>query len=319
MALSKTDVETAFQWILGREPENSNVVQHFRSVCGSPQELRDILINSPEFHANTGVRLGAAETTLVEKRINQEIEIEHTPQQLQKVWDKIGRSWEKLGQDQPFHSVVTSDAYLPENIKEHEESFWETGTHDTDKIKDICQSCGIDLGSLKSALEYGCGVGRASMFLASIFDTVHALDISKNHLAIAKQRSAQLKIENIHFNLVTISSFDNLPHYDFFYSRIVLQHNPPPIMSYILKKLLNKLPSGGVGIFQIPVYMDGYRFELQRYLTSSTPDLEMHCLPQAHILALIADAGCIVREVREDGDIGKFGEWVSNTIAVQKQ
>lgn len=318
MTITKNDVEAAFRLILAREPESQATIDYFLGCCASLDELRTQLINSAEFRAMLGGDTGRPDTALIDDRKNQLVEFDAAPAQLLKLWAQVGRSWETLGQGQPFNSVVTADEFLSENFDTHETEFWKTGSHDTDKILNICESCGIDLGPLKVALEYGCGVGRASMYLSSLFDKVHSLDISRYHLDIAKQRAAQLHLNNIDFKLVETTSFDHLPEFDFVYSRLVLQHNPPPIMSFILSGLLQKLNPGGVGIFQIPVYMSGYSFNTTRYLKSTPPDLDMHCLPQSHIFDLVKQAGCTLRELREDGDIGNLGEWVSNTITVRK-
>lgn len=318
MTLSQSDVEYAFRLILGREPESKNTVEHFMTRCGSLEDLRTILINSPEFAATTGNQFGRPDMAIVDNRTNQVVDFGATTQQLQDLWAQVGRSWESLGQDQPFHSVVTLDEFSPEKIDANAAEFWETGVHDTNKILDICKSCGIDLTPLNVALEYGCGVGRASVYLSSLFKTVHALDVSRHHLDIARQRAEQLHLDNIDFRLVNPSSFEELPQFDFFYSRLVLQHNPPPVIAFILTGLLQNLTPGGAGVFQVPVYMAGYRFGTAQYLKSTPPDLDMHCLPQSEVFDLVARAGCTICEVREDGDVGKFGEWVSNTIAVRK-
>jgi hypothetical protein len=55
---------------------------------------------------------------------------------------------------------------------------------------------------------------------------------------------------------------------DAFYSKIVLQHNPPPLIGYLLRTLIRSLRRGGVGVFQVPTFYAGYRFDLHSALQS---------------------------------------------------
>jgi hypothetical protein len=107
---------------------------------------------------------------------------------------------------------------------------------------------------------------------------------------------------------------------DVIYSIITLQHNPPPVMTWMLSSLLSRLRIGGVAYVQIPTYKNGYLFEAERYLSSEPPDtLEMHYLPQPDIFRLIADANCVCLEVREDGMVADEDKSLSNTFLVQKR
>ena len=73
-----------------------------------------------------------------------------------------------------------------------------------------------------------------------------------------------------------------------------------------------------MAIFQIPVYMRDYTFVVETYLSEVEPQMEMHCLPQAEIFNLIHAVGGQVMQVRETGDIGNYGSWVSNMFVVIK-
>ena len=46
--------------------------------------------------------------------------------------------------------------------------------------------------------------------------------------------------------------------YDVFFSTIVLQHNPPPLIAYILRQVLTQLNAGGVAFFKVQTYGLGY-------------------------------------------------------------
>jgi hypothetical protein len=111
-----------------------------------------------------------------------------------------------------------------------------------------------------------------------------------------------------------------MPECDFFYSRIVFQHNPPPLIRILIKAGLGALRQQGIAIFQVPTYASGYTFHVQDYLsTDSNADMEMHRIPQPEIFSLIVNTGCRVMEVREDNCIGRQGSWISNTFIVKRE
>ena len=108
--------------------------------------------------------------------------------------------------------------------------------------------------------------------------------------------------------------------YDLWYSRIVLQHNPPPLIDRFLREGLDGLAPLGIAVFQLPTYAVNYRFSTAQYLASvdSQPEIEMHCLPQSTLLQIIADTGCRLREIREDNSVDIPRLWVSNTVVVER-
>jgi SAM-dependent methyltransferase len=105
--------------------------------------------------------------------------------------------------------------------------------------------------------------------------------------------------------------------FDLWFSHIVLQHNPPPVIANVLRRMFSMLAPGGVAIFQVPTYSPGYRFNAEVYLAEPRQkNIEMHCLPQPVVFKLAAQAGCIPLEVREDLAMGY--PWISNIFVFRK-
>ncbi len=127
-------------------------------------------------------------------------------------------------------------------------------------------------------------------------------------------------VGNIDFrHLGEIGDVARLGGFDMLYSRIVLQHNPPPVMKRLLTDLLAQLRPGGVALFQLPTYREGYRFHIDDYLNQhNATEMEMHYFPQAALLELITNQGCRLLEVREDDAIGTAIRAISNTLLIQK-
>jgi cyclopropane fatty-acyl-phospholipid synthase-like methyltransferase len=164
-------------------------------------------------------------------------------------------------------------------------------------------------------------VGRVTSYLAEAFSKVIATDISAKHLELAKNHLVDKVVENVELqHWHNADQMRQLPQVDAIMSVITLQHNPPPIMAWMLSTLLSHLRSGGVAYFQIPTYKNGYFFEVERYMISTPPDtLEMHYLPQHEVFKLFAEANCLCLEVREDGMVSDEDIMLSNTFLVQKR
>lgn len=319
MPVSQDAVVWAYRLILGRDPENEQVVQEKMGLA-SIAELRTAFLQSNEaLHRSSNPADGKHHPTdLVPLRPMGPVQVLMTSAQHAALWEHVQVSWEQLGHNVPHHSVLTAADYLPENFQDNAASFWDSGSNDIAMIRDMCATAGVSLEDKRVCLEYGCGVGRVSTKLAGLFERVLAVDISVPHLELARRRALEVAVANIDFVRATRAVLEDLPPFDFLFSRIVLQHNPPPLMAIILQNLLARLLPGGAAVFQIPVFMEGYSFELDSYLTAANPGMEMHCLPQRDLFQIVREAGANILDVRENGDIGNYGRWVSNIILVAK-
>jgi SAM-dependent methyltransferase len=211
------------------------------------------------------------------------------PDELCQLWERTRLTWESLGNKRPFYSVLTEDRYLPSRFGDFAANFWQSG--EVEALDLVGHIASLGLVQLKDAvvLEFGCGVGRVAIPLAAIARSVVAYDISERHLEIARKRATALGRANMQIMAIG----DGLPDFepcDVFYSRLVLQHNPPPIIGEVTRRLIRSLKRGGVGVFQVPTYCVGYHFSTREALRSPIKlDMDMHCYPQASLFSLIAD------------------------------
>ena len=238
---------------------------------------------------------------------------------LQELWRNVRLTWEGLGDKRPFYSVLTEERYLPAHIRDSEPQFWASGQIEVDQLTDYLRSIGYVSCKDMTVLEYGCGVGRMTVPLAAIAKEVIAYDISEPLLKLARKRAAALGRTNIRM----VALGDRLPAAfepcDLFYSKIVLQHNPPPLIAYLLRALIRSLRRNGVGIFQVTTYCVGYRFDLRSALQSPQhAEMEMHCYPQTDLFALIAEEGAKLIQVREDNAPERLDLFVSQTFVLTK-
>ena len=232
---------------------------------------------------------------------------------------KIKSVWEQLGAAKPHYSVLTAQQFLPENLDGAIDNFWASGLAEAEVFRQTVSRHGAGELRSRTCVEYGCGVGRVTMGFANLFARVHAYDISNNHLKIARQRAEETGTGNAVFHECAEHFLDAIEPCDFFYSVIVLQHNPPPIIAVLIRKALAALRPCGIAIFQVPTYIVGYRFSLEEWLnTDHVPDMQMHCLPQDRIFGVISEEKCKLLEVREDNWTGAPEMYISNTFVVQK-
>jgi SAM-dependent methyltransferase len=153
-------------------------------------------------------------------------------------------------------------------------------------------------------------------FLAERFERVIAIDISPGNLKLAQEYLEESGVTNVTFHLIADpGEIAHLEGFDFFYSTIVLQHNPPPVQRFILESVFRALRSGGCVLFQIPTFEQDYGFSAEPYLRSPVPRMEMHALPMSVIFALFDACGLSCKEVVMDSATGHYG---SHTFVAQK-
>jgi 2-polyprenyl-3-methyl-5-hydroxy-6-metoxy-1,4-benzoquinol methylase len=249
-----------------------------------------------------------------------DVEVHASEDQLRAMIQRVTKNFEHMGETEPYWSVLSAEQYRVDRIKENEGEFYESGREPVGMFEATATRCGVTLSREMTCLELGCGLGRSTIWLADIFGSVIGADVSRPHLRHAGQTARRLGKRNISFCRVDEpEAISRLPEFDVFFSIIVLQHNPPPIIYRILHNVLSKLKPNGSAYFQVPTYRQSYSFHIAEYLSSEnrlgTP--EMHVIPQPALYTLFEDLGCHLLEVREDSAAGE-GAIVSNRFFVRK-
>jgi SAM-dependent methyltransferase len=167
--------------------------------------------------------------------------------------------------------------------------------------------------------EFGCGLGRVTSHIHKYFGRVIACDISPSHLVIARNALRQRDIRNVELRQAIGGDFGMIERFDLWFSRLVLQHNTPPLIALILKRALSLIKPGGIAMFQVPTGAPGYQFKVEEYMRGLGPteSFEMHALPQQVIFQIAKRAGCRILEQREDGSSGP--PWASFSFVLRKE
>ncbi|MCF8709470.1 class I SAM-dependent methyltransferase [Rhizorhapis sp. SPR117] len=316
MTVTRDEVIWCYRTILEREPESEDAIREKRKAHKNFSALRASFLISMEGqrklkeHIPNFLPLGLPAN---------EIEYDASPDRLSRFSATIKAAWTHLGLVKPHFAVSTSNKYLPENLSENIDSFWISGERIAAMLERMLKRHGFGSLETKTCIDYGCGAGRVTMGLAPRFSRTHAYDISPSLLRLAEQRAQELEVrEKCSFHLVN-DLLDTFEDCDFFFSRIVFQHNPPPMIAKMIENMLKSLKIGGMAIFQVPTYSIGYRFSIDEWLDQDHAlDMQMHCLPQHVIFSLISKEKCEILEVREDDSTGKADRWISNTFVVRR-
>ena len=231
----------------------------------------------------------------------------------------VARTWTRLGKERPHWSVYAADRFLPQNMPAELDAFYRSGACDAKTLLATLARIGRAPQEFATVFEFGCGLGRVTLHLCRHFRQVVACDISPVHLAAAGNVLREHGVGNVELRQATIADFAMPDGFDLWFSSLVLQHNPPPLIAMILERAFQMLHPGGVAIFQVPTYAPGYRFDLDEYhrrLGIGASEFEMHLLPQRAVFEIAHIAGCTPLEVREDAATGPA--WSSQVFAFEK-
>lgn len=308
--LTAAQVVEMYQLLLDREPENADTVKGHVRDGGDRRAFAKRIINSREFTERYGAAVLA--NTLDGAQLTPPLPIDHdvSEDQLDAMIERIRGQWTLLGQEDPHWSVLTEDAYRADKLDDEALArFYASGKDAVRMMQTAMQRSGRAVpGGV--CVELGAGVGRITRHLAELFERVLAVDISPGNLRLCAEYMAHEGVGNVETVQVSgLDDFEALPEFDFFYSIIVLQHNPPPIQKAILRTIFRKLKPGGVAYFQIPTSVRGYSFRAETYLSAPETSMELHCLPMHVVLEEMQAAGLSVNDVHPDFWVGSFGSF----------
>ena len=314
---SEDIVAALYRVALKRDPDQAGLESYARQLSkyGRLDEVISAFLNSSEFRQKN---LGTIPFMHQSMPATTNDYDKATPKQLQLISDKIKQSWEHLGDTRAHHSVLTSKDFLPDSLEQNIGAFWKSGENEVKEIEAILKRHNLNIEEVKTAVEYGCGVGRVTVPLSKRVRAMHAYDISRPHLDYAKEHANE-ESATINFHLVS-DPLGKLQPCDLFYSRIVFQHNPPPIIYKLIENAMEALNPGGVAIFQVPIYIKEYEFRLEEWMKKDHAlDMQMHCIPQTAVFKMTEKAGCKLLEIREDNCCGDPSKYLSNTFIIKKE
>lgn len=311
----REDVRACYHYILGREPESEAVLDRHLATAATVGALRAKFLGSQEFRQSLMSR------AVVEEVEPPRAETSATEEELDRLLTDQARVWTALGEDAPHWSVLAEERFRPEAIAANMAAFRSTGRAEAGALVAVLARQGLTPEDLPRAVEHGCGVGRVTMHLARHFPEITCVDVSPPHLALARREASGRGLLHLRWLRAKPGLVMPAQSYDLWYSRRVLQWNPPPLIRRTLELAFEGLAPGGLAVFQVPTWCAGYRFSIEEYLAGperSAP--ELHLLPQAEVFDLASAAGLRVLEVRQDSHlpVPAPGPWQSQLFVMRK-
>lgn len=198
--------------------------------------------------------------------------------------------WRRLAETEPYWAVLNSPDFKRGALNaEAIEAFYASGRQHMAKVAaDLSQLTGAPL-KVRSALDFGAGVGRLTEAMTAYADEVTGCDVAPGMLEAARARPLG----------ETIRYVDALPDgpFDWISSYIVFQHIPPERGLVLLEALLGRLAPGG---------LVSLHFNLGRDEALRRPPLKRlvrQIVPQpAGVMSMYDyDLGAIVRRLEDHG------------------
>lgn len=306
--IDEFDVRAAYRIALGRPPDVGLDFDTTIKKADDLAGLQRLFYSTPEFY-RVHMRTIAYYTIGAGYRIVPgKIDVDVPTKTLEQLFRHIQDVWSMLGDVEPHFSVFSHPQFKPEQFAQHEKTFYDSGATELSAAIERLQTLGIVPNAEGEAVEFGCGVGRVTRHLADRFSKVTGFDVSAGHLALARDYIDREGKDNVKLSRIETAQGFQVPKHDFFYSKIVFQHNPPPVAKYFLDKALKNLRVGGIATFQVITGMANYKFDCGEYL-SQIPSLnnqELHALPQHHVFELFRRHGITPLEVVRDGSAPGF-------------
>jgi SAM-dependent methyltransferase len=166
------------------------------------------------------------------------------------------------------------------------------------------------------ALDCGCGVGRLTRALGRRFDEAVGVDVAPTMVEQARALEPDANVSFVVNQAADLRVFDDAS-FDFVYSNIVLQHVSNELQRGYVAELCRVLAPGGLAVFQIPSRRLGVQGALRRVLPAEVTatlkrlrrphtllrrdeqvlHMEMNCLPETEVEAIVAANGAEVIDV----------------------
>jgi ubiquinone/menaquinone biosynthesis C-methylase UbiE len=246
---------------------------------------------------------------------------------------RLRRHWDVLGRKDPLWAVLASDDKRGNRWRVDE--FFATGQGEIDEVTRYVEGLGVELDH-RSALDFGCGVGRLTQALADRFEVVWGVDIAPSMIEQAKHYDRHP--DTCHYIVngrADLQMFES-SSVGFIYSNIVLQHMEPRYQRSYMREFVRVLTPGGVLVFQLPSERiepeRGMWGRLKQSIKSNAPTpvlsaykrvrwgrralIKMWGTPRDEVTEILRAEGATILDIRADGFAG--ANWAGFRYTVTK-
>ena len=212
---------------------------------------------------------------------------------------EVRQYWDRQAHSDPMWAILTDPAKSGRRWDADE--FFATGIREVGAFMEQATAWGRPVAR-RTALDFGCGIGRLSQALADHFDQVYGVDISPKMIQLARENNR--KGERVEY---LCNESKNLSHFadgsiDMVYSWITLQHVRPRDARRYLQEFLRVLAPGGLLLFQYPSRPIGLGVRLARWkaLLSRPRPMYMNGMNRDEVEGLLESAGGRILNVQQD-------------------
>jgi SAM-dependent methyltransferase len=244
-----------------------------------------------------------------------------------KIFAESSTDWQRIGETDPYWAVLTHEKFRTSRITAGaRQEFFQSGEDHLDSVIQTIRDR-IDASfSPSRALDFGCGVARVLIPLASRYPGAVGVDVSSSMLGEAEKNVIERGvIAELVLGDDTLTRV--IGTFDFIHSYIVLQHIPPIRGEKIADRLLRKVRPGGVAAlhftYEVPmprrqrflrwarlrVPFIGKLWNVAKGRAPSSSFIEVYEYRVARILEIFRMAGCPevhLRFMDHDGVLGVF-------------
>lgn len=214
---------------------------------------------------------------------------------------EVQHYWDRQAHSDPMWAILTDPAKA--GGRWNRDEFFATGIHEIGVFMQQAAAWGKPVAR-RSALDFGCGIGRLTQALAEHFDQVYGVDISPGMIDLARRHNRKAaRVEYVSNSDTRLGEFAN-GSIDMIYSWITLQHVRPRYARLYIREFLRVLAPGGLLLFQYPSKPISLRSRLGRWkaLLSRPRPMYMNGMDREDVVALIERGGGRILEIRQDDE-----------------
>jgi SAM-dependent methyltransferase len=162
------------------------------------------------------------------------------------------KDWEKWGATDPYFGVYSDSRFRLDQIKESDrDAFFQSGREHVDQVLSTIKRVFSPARTPSSGLDFGCGVGRLTIPMATKLNHVVGVDISMSMLTEAAKNCRQFEVANVDFVIGDDDLSRIAKRFDLINSYIVLQHIPWRRGRRMVRALADRVEPGGYLVIQI--------------------------------------------------------------------
>ena len=185
--------------------------------------------------------------------------------------DSTDDVWRNFGKDDPYFGVLSHEEYSRANLTPAGmEKFFKSGETHIAELLALIERDAIPL-RIGRALDFGCGVGRLLIPLATRFREAIGVDVSEGMLTECRKNLEHRKLTNVLL-------FERIPNleFDLIHSALSFQHINAVRGYDIISDGWSKVAPGGLLAIQLPIRFTGSRAAWQlRQLRNALPILQI--------------------------------------------